>query len=203
MALTTQSEIDGLARRIRHAYHARGKHWHAGCSTTRVWTAAALVLTQLHHDHPEIPMDPELFVAAQALDGKVHDVWEELASEAAGRAYHDRVWRIVRRLERELRREIDRTERLIHRGRPIEEVLGRRDARISALGRFIVACRAGRRDLADGCELDALVQHRSCPLYRPASLVFLRAEDYPDDDAQAEISRKSASVARTLAVSLN
>ena len=75
MAPTTQREIDGLARRIRHAYRARGMHWNDGCSTARVWTAAALVLLQIHDEHPEIPMDPELFVASQALDTGVVDAW--------------------------------------------------------------------------------------------------------------------------------
>jgi hypothetical protein len=203
VALTTQREIDGLAKRIRHAYCARGMYWNDGCSTTRVWTAAALVLSQIHGDHPEIPMDPELFVASQSFDSGVVDAWSDLASPAAGEAYRKRVRGIVRQLERELRREIDHAERLIRNGRPVRGVLCVRDARLSPLGRYIVARRAVRLDLAAQFEADVVAQHRSCPLYRSACLAFLPAEQYPVDESRLDSESKANAGVRSMIASLN
>ena len=203
MALTTQREIDGLATRIRHAYHARGMQWNEGCSTMRVWTAAALVLVQLHGDDPSIPMDPELFVASQSLNPEFADVWSDLTSEAAGEAYRKRIREIVRLLERELKREIAHAERLIESGRSIDDVLHNRDARLSSLGRYLVASRAARPSLAAEFEDGVAVQHRSCPMYRSASLAFLPAELYPVAESQPKVDLKASLVARPMIASLN
>jgi hypothetical protein len=186
VALTTQQEIDGLAKRIRHAYHARGMKWNDGCSTTRVWTAAALVLSQIHEDHPEIPVDPELFVASQSLDSNIADAWRDLTSETAVESYRKRVGAIIRQLERELRREVKHAERQLRSGRPISNVLYDEDARLSPLGRYIVARRAVQPELAARFKFEAVVQHRCCPLYRSACLAFLPAEHYPVDESHPE-----------------
>ncbi|WP_076345853.1 hypothetical protein [Paludisphaera borealis] len=178
-------------------------NWNDGCSTARVWTAAALVLSQVHRDHPEVPMDPELFVAAQSFDSGVVDAWSDLASPAAADAYRKRVRGIVRQLERELRREIDHAERLIRNGRPVRGVLCDRDARLSPLGRYIVARRAVRLDLAAQFETDVFAQHRSCPLYRSACLAFLPAEQYPVDETLSNTELKANAVVRTMSASLN
>lgn len=203
MAPTTQREIDGLARRIRHAYRARGMHWNDGCSTGRAWTAAALVLLQIHDEHPEVPMDPELFVASQALDTSVVDVWRDLASPAAGEAYLRRVTEIVCLLEHELRREIERAERLARSGRPLRKVLCGSDSKLSPLGRYIVARRAGRATLAVTFLGDVRAQHRSCPLYRSACLAFLPADQYPAVDPLPEAEPTLHSAARRMLASLN
>lgn len=203
MALTTQREIDGLARRIRQSYHARGMAWNDGCSTMRVWTAAAQLLAHVHGEDPAIPMDPELFVASQSLRPGVGDAWGDLTSAAAGEAYRKTVRGIVRQLERELNREITHAERLITRGRPVHEVLGEQDARLSSLGRYIVAVRAGRPDLAVEFQDGVLLQHRSCPLYRPASLAFLAAEHYPAAESQLTSEPKTSPVVRAMSASLN
>jgi hypothetical protein len=169
----------------------------------RVWTAAAQLLAQLHGEDPTIPMDPELFVASQSLKPGFGDAWGDLASAAAGEAYRKRVRGIVRQLERELGREVVRAERLITKGRPIEVVLGEEDARLSPLGRYLVASRAGRPDLAVRFEVGAVLQHRSCPLYRTASLPFLPAERYPTVDSRARIDHKPSPVVRAMIASLN
>ncbi len=169
----------------------------------RVWTAAAQLLVQLHGEDPAIPIDPELFVASQSLKPGVGDAWSDLTSAAAGEAYRRRVRGIVRQLERELRREITRAERSILSGRPIDEVLGERDARLSALGRYLVAARAGRMDLAVKFEEGAAAQHRSCPLYRPASLAFLPADRYPAADGRPIIDHRPSPVVRAMIASLN
>jgi hypothetical protein len=83
-------------------------------------------------------------------------------------------------LRAELKREIRLAERLIRRGAGIGEVLNRSSERLSPLGRLFVAKRAGRFDLAERFAAAAAAQHRSCPLYRPASLALIPAEYYPD-----------------------
>jgi hypothetical protein len=178
-------------------------HWNDGCSTARVWTAAALVLLQIHDDHPEIPTDPEFFVASQTLDAGVVDAWSDLASPAAGEAYRRRVRETVGRLERELRREIEHAGRRIRGGRPIREVLCGGDPRLSPLSRYIVARRAGRADLAASFVAGVRAQHRSCPLYRSASLAFLPADEYPTNDLRPEADPTLHSAARKMIASLN
>jgi hypothetical protein len=178
-------------------------HWNEGCSTMRVWTAAALVLSQIHGDHPEIPMDPELFVASQSFDAGASDVWSKLTSPAAGEAYRKRVRRIIRQLERELGREVEYAERRIAGGRSIPDVLCGRDARLSSLGRYIVARKARRLDLASRFQADVLAQHRCCPLYRSAFLAFLPAEQYPVDEAERSFELKTPLVPRSAIASLN
>jgi hypothetical protein len=177
-------------------------YWNDGCSTMRVWTVAAQVLTQVHDDYPEVPIDPELFVASQPLNLRGSDVWRDLTSPAAAESYRKRVRGIVRLLERELKREVRRAERLIRDGRPIHDALCARDSRLSALGRYIVAWRSGRLDLQARFEDDVVAQHRSCPLYRSACLAFLPAEYYPVDESRLVESPRGAFV-RVLKVSLN
>jgi glutathione S-transferase len=178
-------------------------HWNDGCSTARVWTAAALVLLQIHKEHPEVPMDPELFVASQAFDAGVVDAWGDLASPAAGEAYRRRVREIVRRLERELGREVERAERRIRGGRELHQVLCVRDPRLSPLGRYIVARRAGRADLASAFVADVRAQHGSCPLYRSACLAVLPADQYPTIDLRPEADPTLHPAARKMIASLN
>lgn len=177
--------------------------WNDGCSTMRVWTASAQLLAQLHGDDPAIPLDPELFVASQALTPGFGDAWGDLTSAAAGESYRTRVRGIVRQLERELTREIRYAERLIAKGRPIREVLRNVDARLSSLGCYLVAARAGRLDLAVEFEAGVFLQHRSCPLYRSACLAFLPADHYPVADSPPRDEYKAPPVVRAMIASLN
>ena len=79
--------IDHLASRIERAYALRRAEWDRGCSTGRLWTAAALCLWQAHADDPALPLDSELFVASQPLVGSLGDPWVELTQVEAGRRY--------------------------------------------------------------------------------------------------------------------
>jgi len=175
VSLASRHEIERLAGRIRSACRRRGFQWRHGCSTTRVWEAAALVLIECHAENPEIPIDPELFVASQTLT----DPWTDLASPLAGDRYRRQVTAIIRRLRTELAGEIRRAEGMIQRGRSIGDVVSGSNPKISPLGRYIMARRALRPDLADEWCRDALAQHESCPLYRSACCEFLPSEDYP------------------------
>lgn len=195
VSFASRHEIDRLAGRIRGACRRRGFRWHDGCSTARVWEAAALVLIQCHEDNPDVPIDPELFVASQTLS----DPWIDLASPLAGRRYLRQVTTIVRRLRSELDREIRRAEIMIQRGRSIDEVVKGRNTKLSALGRYIIASRGLRPDLADAWNREALEQHESCPLYRSACCEFLPVEAYPvADDLELAASNPAYSTVSSL-----
>ena len=177
--LPSQGVLGKLSRRIEQAYALRRPDWRGGCSTSRLWSAAAERLWAAHASDPtEIPLDAELFVAAQPIVTPFADPWSELAQPEAARRYRSQVRRIVRRLRAELKREVARAEASIGRGRKLSEVLNA-NGRISALGCFIVAIRAGRGDLAASFVDAASAQHRACPLYRRASLALLPNDLYP------------------------
>jgi hypothetical protein len=159
-----------------------------GCSTSRVWSSAALRLWEAHTSAPaRVPLDPELFVASQPISTPFSDPWTELASRESIRRFRSAVSRIVRRLRAELKRELMAAEQSIRQGQEISTVLGRRNRRLSSLGSYILARRAGRDDLADHFAAAAAAQHRSCPLYRTASMAFIPAEYYPDENLVLEL----------------
>ena len=71
------------------------------------------------------------------------------------------------------------------------------------LGRYIVARRAGRADLAAAFVADVRAQHGSCPLYRSACLAFLPADQYPAADLRPEADPTLHPAARKMIASLN
>ena len=185
--LPTHEVLDHLAGRIEQAYALRRPRWLRGCSTSRVWYTAALRLWESHNADPvRVPLDPELFVASQPISAPFSDPWTELGHPESARRYRSEVRRIVRQLRGELKRELVAAERSIREGREIAGVLGRKNRRLSSLGSYILAQRAGRSDLADRFAAAAAAQHRSCPLYRTASLAFIPAEYYPDENLVLE-----------------
>jgi hypothetical protein len=144
-------------------------------------------LWEAHVDDPaRMPLDPELFVASQPISVPFADPWTELAHPGSARRYRSAVRRIVRALRAELKREVRKAEHLIGQGFAIEDVVRRTQRRLSPLARYIVARRAGRKDLADRHAAAAAHQHRSCPLYRIASLALLPAELYPEGSLSVE-----------------
>jgi hypothetical protein len=180
--LPTQEVLDQLAARVERAYGLRRPRWWRGCSTSRVWYAAALRLWEAHAADPQhVPLDAELYVASQPIAVPLSDPWTELAQPEAARRYRSAVRRIVRQLRAELRREINLAERLIRRGAGISALFRRKSNRLSPLGCFMVALRAGRPDVAQRFAAAAAAQHRSCPLYRTASLSLIPADFYPHD----------------------
>ena len=177
--LPTQEMLDHLADRIEQAFCLRQCNWMRGCSTPRVWSAAATILWQVHSNNPEIPLDPELFVASQAITAPFGDPWASLARAEAGQRYRQNVRRIIRRLRSELRREVCRAENELRQGRGLRALIRSHNPRISPLGLYITAQRAGRADLARRLRPAAIEQHNCCPLYRPASLALIPAALYP------------------------
>jgi hypothetical protein len=183
--LPSQVVLGKLSRRIEQAYGLRRPDWRGGCSTSRLWSAAAERLWAAHAADPAgIPLDAELFVASQPIAVPFADPWSELTPPDAARRYRSQLRRIVRRLRAELKREVTRALTLIGRGREIEDVL-KAGGRISALACLIVAFRAGRADLVAGFSGGAAVQHRACPLYRQASLALVPGDLYPVESCSA------------------
>jgi hypothetical protein len=184
--LATQATIEILAQRIEQAYRRRKSRWYRDCSTSRVWTTAAAILAQLHQDDPAMPLDPELYVAVQPANTLFHDPWVELTQPSAAWHYRNRVRKMIRGLRDELRSEVRSAEGRVRRGEAIDEVLLNGNKRLSPLGCFIVAHRAGRDELANRFRRGAVQQHQSCPLYRPASLPLLSPELYPVRERPAD-----------------
>ncbi len=177
--LATQHEVDEVAERIEHVYCVRRPGWRGGCSSSRVWQVAARLLLETLAIDPALPCDPVLFVLAQPAGGPYPDPWTELTAPESVRHYRRCVRGIVRGLRQELTKEVRLAEERIAAGRPIGRVLGSRGRGLSALGRYIVARRAGRAVLARRFLPDVLAQHHSCPLYRPATTGLLPAGAYP------------------------
>ncbi|HWE36512.1 MAG TPA: hypothetical protein VG406_08100 [Isosphaeraceae bacterium] len=185
--LTLQLHLmDELADRIERAYLLHGPRWCHNEADAKVWSAAATTLLAAHLRDALVPLDPELFVAAQVTGRPLHDPRAELTGAAAARRYGHRVLAIVRKLRRELRGEVRRAEGRLRRGVPLTTVVAAPSRDISPLGRLIVAHRAGRPDLAEPLRGPAAAQHRSCPLYRAACLRLLPAEAYPDEAGPLE-----------------
>jgi hypothetical protein len=176
---TTIHAIDELSGRIQRAYERQRPLWLPKDHTTHVWSAAASRLLEARQADTSLPLDPELFVASQPCSGLLADPWRELTQTVAIRRYRVRVRRIVMSLRRELVSELRWSRERLRNGDPIEVVLTARNPSLSALGRFLVASRAGRRDLADIYRLDAQAMHRTCPLYRQACNGLLPQNDYP------------------------
>lgn len=189
--MVTSSQVvstEELAGRIERAYLRRHPRWSAGCTTSRVWEAAASTLMRVHLADRSIPADPELYVATQPIGGRWADPWSELTRTKSARRYRSQIRRIVAKLRGELRREIRRAEARVVAGLAIESILLPSNSRLTALGGFIVASRAGRPDLTLRLEGSAAEQHRSCPLYRQAALAFLSDELYPEPPAASGLS---------------
>lgn len=177
--LPTQDVIDHLADRIERAYTLRRAQWWRSCSTRQVWSAAALRLWQAHVENPELPLDSELFVASQLISSTLSDPWSELTQPEAARRYRSQVRGIIRRLRRELKREVTLAEQSIRKQRPPCTAVLVPNRRLSPLGCYIAAHRCGRADLADRFIAAAAEQHRSCPLYQQASAALLPVKLYP------------------------
>ncbi len=190
--LPTQETLDRLADRIERAFTLRCSTWYRGCSTSRIWSAAATILWDAHFADSTIPLDPELFVASQPLTASFADPWTCLAQPEAGHRYKQSVRRIIRRLRTELKRELRLTEDLLRQGRALGKIVGSRDARLSPLGLYIAVHRAARPDLAGRLRAGAIEQHNCCPLYRSACMALLPAELYPMEAASHSVEAKGS-----------
>src|SRR5262245_5253091 len=115
--------LDEVADRIERAYRRLRPDYPCAKTPSPVWALAAAKLLQLHRQQSWIPMDPELFVAAQPAISPTADPWQDLVRAASTRHYLRRVRQIIRGLGRELHEEVRRAERRIRRGAPVDQVL--------------------------------------------------------------------------------
>ncbi len=178
LTMVSQEIIAQLAYRIQVAYGLRNPDFVAARMSFGVWESAAAGLLTLQRNHPEIPIDPELFVASQPLN-PWSDPWGELTQAGSFARYRREVMRIIAQLRSELRSEIRYAQRQIRKGHEVRTVLAESGAKMSPLGRYIVACNAGLDDLAERMRPGAERQHRACPLYQEACRAFLPEGLYP------------------------
>jgi hypothetical protein len=171
--------IELVADRIERAYLRRHPEGKTSAWDARIWAVAARALLESSRRDSRLPLDPELFVAAQGHAPGPADPWHDLAPAAALRRYRQRVGRLVRGLRRELRAELSRARRALKAGHCLDEVVARRPRWLSPLGRYILAYRAGRDDLLERLRDGARDQHDACPLYRLACRPILPPSIYP------------------------
>jgi hypothetical protein len=199
----TLHKIEELAQRIERAYLRRQPHWRPGCANPKVWAAAAAALLRMHRSDPTLPLDPELYVAVQPIRVSLADPWEDLTEARSAQRYRRRVHQMIRKLRDELRTEIRLAAARIGQGESVEAVLLSRTRSLSPLGRYIVAVRSGRPDLAERFRRQAHEQHQSCPLYRHACVKFLPRKAYPVLEIVAGMDFPSRAALRIPQFSLN
>lgn len=199
----TIETVDQIAATLKDAYYLRHRDKGTAHIEGRVWSLAARRLLSLHRTHPELPVDPVLFVAClpEPLAGR--EPWHGLIQRRSLVLYRNRLRSITRRLQRELTREVALAEAEIERGQPIEMLLTWPSRRVSPLGRYIVAQRADRPDLARAFRQDAYRQHMACPLYRPASRSLLGSLAYPIADLLEMIAPAKAAASTYCSPSRN
>ncbi len=195
--------VEWVSDRIERAYCRRYQEATCFMWDTRVWLLAARALLEEHQKNPWLPVDPELFVAAQCRLRSAADHWRDLSPPQAIRRYEHRVRQIIKKLRCELLAEVRRAEKAVSRGETIDAVVLRRNKSLSPLGRLIVAWRANRYDLADSLRLAARHQHDACPLYRVACVELLPPEHYPVFELVEGISLTPLSRPQRFAVALN
>jgi hypothetical protein len=167
--------VKRLERAYAHHYPNGVRDW----SGSGVWEVAASCLLEMHRESPGLPLDPELFVASQGGAVRDADPWMLLTKPEARARYRARVQQIIRTLRRELRRELRASERRMAAGMSLETALELPGRFFSPLGKYILAHRLGRADLADAWWAEAREQHRSCPLYVNACEGLLDPGQYP------------------------
>jgi hypothetical protein len=176
--LPSREMIASLAERIEQAFSRRYPDWTTVRTSSGVWEASAAGLMMLNRNFPSVPLDPELFVKVQR-QRKWADPWVDLVQESAFRRYRRQVRRIISHLRSEIKDEVRSAERRLRSGTLLPEVLSDSSGRISALGRYVIARRAGQDELAERLRPEAERQHRSCPLYRQACRFLLPDNTYP------------------------
>lgn len=175
----TPRNIGAVAQRIEQAYARRHRLCTWRMPDGRLWEALAVALIAAHRRSSWLPIDPELFVAAQPRPQVLASPWEQLQPDRAVRRYRRRVRGIIAGLRQEVVDELRRVRVQRQVGQSVDEILTRRSRTLSPLGRYVAAVRLGRLDLAERLRPAAQLQHAACPLYRPALRRLLSPEAYP------------------------
>jgi hypothetical protein len=175
--------IANLAERIERAYRLRhSPTYQHRPEDDRVFVGAAAVLIRLHQLDSTMPLDPELFVASQTVTSAHPNPERDLIRPEAFERFRLRVRRIIRGLHKELAQELKWLQAQLEMGLTLEQALALPTTRMTPMGRYIAAHRAGCLDLAETFRQDAHRQHLACPLYRHACTPFLPKGSYPVED---------------------
>lgn len=203
MPVLPPGTVSDIAGRIERAYFRHCPMLPRTFAVSPVWGVAAARLVEIHREEPDLPLDPELFVAVQVRRRPTPDPWGELARPSAIRRYRSHVRRIVLQLRRELRAELQQAERRHRGGQTVEQVVRERRHDFSSLGRYLFACRHHRADLATALRASAAAQHEGCPLYAQACRTLISPHAYPVFDLIPGHCPKPPSGRLRLAFSLN
>lgn len=179
MLVLPPGTVSDIAGRIERAYFRHCPMLPRTFTVSPVWGFAAERLVAIHQAEPDLPLDPELFVAIQVRRRPIPDPWGELARPSATRRYRSHVRRIVTQLRRELRGELQHAERRRRAGQTVDQVIQERRYDFSSLGRYLFACRHQRHDLALPLRASAAAQHEGCPLYAQACRTLIPPHAYP------------------------
>lgn len=177
--IITPRVVEQISDRIERAYLRRHPEWRHTGLDPRLWVASAAILMDAHRADPSVPVDPELFVACQAVNSTTSDPWSELTGASSRRRYLSRLKKMVNSLKQELRAELRRVASAEKRGESLECILLSATRRLSPLGRYLAASLRDRADLADRLRDAAREQHEACPLYRKATEGLIPAKSYP------------------------
>jgi hypothetical protein len=178
LMMPSQTTITEIADRIEMAYARKTADLISMRSSGGVWEAAATGLLMLAESDPTIPVDAELFVAVQPVKGW-SDPWGDLASQLALMRYHREVKQIIAQLRSEIKAEMTYARKRFLSGISTTKILTDAADRLSPLGRYILAYRAGLFEMAERIRPDAERQHRACPLYQAACKGLIDDSVYP------------------------
>jgi hypothetical protein len=184
--ICTRDAIGQLADRIERAYRRRNPRMVIVGASLGIWELAAARLLGASVIDPNVPIDPEFYVAVLAVGGNSPDPWAELTPRSSRTRYIKAVRLIIGRLRRELRSELRLAECRLIGGMSLDDLLADGNDRISSLTRYILAFHAGRFDLVIKHRAAAQRQHASCPLYRQASRPFFPNGTYPCSDVATD-----------------
>lgn len=145
---------------------------------SELWVQAAVRLIALHEADNCYPKDPELFIAVQKQASFLGENREVVLEKLVSR-YTRHVRRLIRTLRDEIDVELKYLSRNLRRGLTLECLVRSHSRTVTPLSRFIFAHMHGRRDLSDSLIAPVLEQHKACPLYRQASVRWLKVENYP------------------------
>lgn len=140
------------------------------------WIRSAVALVGANMSDPQIPVDPELYIASQFGIGEFS---MPLDVDEAVERYKSSVLRTICKLREELTEELKWLTSASRRGLSVERLIRTHSRRITPLSLYIHAQRMNREDLADGLISQVLEQHEHCPLYRAASTQWLEEGRYP------------------------
>lgn len=177
--MTTCNNVLEIAIRLESAYmRFRPTLGERNEMSSDFWIQCAVALMAVNRTDSIIPLDPELFIAAQTERNGSSPFMEADVNKAIDR-YKGAILRTIRKLRQELTEELKRLSTASLRGLTVERLVRSSSRRFTPLSLYIHAHRMNREDLANELVSQVLEQHEHCPLYRFASSQWLDEGRYP------------------------